>query len=85
MGKIMDNIKLEIAKMKSMGDMEVEPSVIHRGLQHQIWINFGLILCLFGVYPDPNIGWLAWGGGVIAMLAAIAFVRRSFEAVIDAK
>jgi len=82
---MMERMKIEMAKMKALGDMEVEPSVIHRALQHQIWINFGLILCLFGVYPDPNIGWLAWGGGIVTTLAVIAFVRRSFEAVIDSK
>jgi len=82
---IMERIKLRADLMKTMGDMEVDPSVNHRALQHQIWINFGLILCLFGVYPDPNIGWLAWGGGIVTTLAVIAFVRRSFEAVIEAK
>ena len=82
---MMERMKFEMAKMKTMGEMEVEPSVIHRGLQHQIWINFGLILCLFGVYPDPNVGWLAWGGGIVATLGVIAFVRRSVEAVIGGK
>lgn len=81
----MERMKFEMAKMKALGDMKVDPSVIHRALQHQIWINFGLILCLFGAYPDPNVGWLVWGGGIVTTLAVIAFVRRSAEAVIGAK
>lgn len=85
MGKTADRIKLEMAKVKTMGNMEVPSSVIHRGLQHQIWINFGLILCTIGTIPDPNSTWLMWGGGMIVALAGVAFVRRSIEAVINAK
>lgn len=80
---IKERIKFEMKKNKMMANLELKPEVHRRALQHQIWINLGLIITLFGVYPDPNKSWLMWIGIIMTVLAIIAYVRRSMEAIME--